>query len=368
MTDIEDGLREAMRESFERLLRDRCDEAFVRHSMETATAHDAALWSELASLGLTGLLVPEAFGGLGGGPREAGLIMEEAGKTLLPGPLFSSAILATALIVASRDDAAKARLLPGLADGSLIATAMLTGPGGAWDGEDLDIAAVSDATGTHLSGTAHFVSDAEVADVFLVVAGRGAERTMHEVRPADGVRVEPCASFDRTQRLAAVHLDRVPSIAIDIASDAIDAALALGRVALAGRQVGAAERNFAFTIEYLGTRVQFGRQIGGFQALKHIAADLLVEMESAKTAALHAAESLADGARDAAAAVAMASFTVSDAQRLIAAESIQLHGGIGFTWEHPAHLYYRRAQHDALFLGAPDRARETFLTLLEAGQ
>jgi len=360
---IEDGVREAMRESFERFVRDHCSEAFVRSRMEAADAHDRQLWADLAALGFTALLVPEAFGGLGGGPREAETIMEEAGKVLLPGPLFSSAILATALIAHAPDQRARERLLPALADGSLIATAALTGETGHWDGRDLDIE-VDDRM--RLNGTAHFVSDADVADMILVVAGRGEERRLFEVGK-DQVRMEAVPTFDRTQRLARVQFDHAPALLIEGAdAKMIDAALALAKIALLGRQVGAAERNFEFTIDYLRTRVQFGRPIGGFQALKHMAADLLVELESAKTAARHAADCLAENRPDAAEAVAMAGFLVSDAQTRIAAEAIQLHGGIGFTWEHSAHLYLRRAQHDGLFLGSPESQRDAFLSFLEA--
>lgn len=227
---------------------------------------------------------------------------------------------------------------------------------------------VTGPDGTRMTGTAHYVGDAAVADIALVVAGQGAERRLFEVRRADGYAVETLTTFDRTQRLATVRLDTTQARQIEITPAAIDAALSLARVALAGRQVGAAQRNFDFTLDYLRTRVQFGRQIGGFQALKHIAADLLVELESAKTAARHAAECLASGAADSESALAMASFTAADAQSQIAAQAIQLHGGIGFTWEHPAHLYFRRAQHDSLFLGAPEQARERFMSVMEVAQ
>ena len=359
---IEDGVREAMRESFERFGRDRCTEAFVRRQMETPDGHDRRLWGDLAALGFTALLVPEAFGGLGGGAREAETIMEEAGKILLPGPLFSSAILATALIAHAPDPRARERLLPRLADGSLIATAALTGKAGRWDGQVIEIEIDADG---RLEGTAHFVSDAQVADIYLVVAGRGEKRRLFEVDRQLG-RIEIVRTFDRTQRLARVHFDHASATPIEGAgAEIIDAALALAKVALLGRQVGAMTRNFEFTIDYLRTRVQFGRPIGGFQALKHMAADLLVELESARTAARHAADCLAEDRPDAAEAIAMAGFLVSDAQARIAAEAIQLHGGIGFTWEHAAHLYLRRAHHDGLFLGSPESQREAFLSFLE---
>ncbi|MBB3860974.1 alkylation response protein AidB-like acyl-CoA dehydrogenase [Novosphingobium hassiacum] len=363
MSLIDPEARQAMRESFARLLADRCTEADVRRIMAADTAHDPDLWRAMADLGVLATLIPETFGGLGGGALEAETLMEEAGAALLPGPFFSSAVLATAMLVGSQDDDAKQRLLPALASGEIIGTVALAGPAGLWDATDGEIV-VTD--GCLLSGSAHYVSDGALADLLLVVTGTGTSRQLYEVTDRTGVALTPLKTFDMTQPLAKLVLDKAEARAI-VGADAtaIDHALDIARVALAGRQAGAAQRNFDFTVEYLRNRVQFGRPVGGFQAIKHMAADLLIERESALTGARIAAERLAAGADDSAELVAMASFAVSEAQLKIASDSIQLHGGIGFTWDYPAHLYLRRARHDQMFLGSNAHARERFVSILE---
>jgi alkylation response protein AidB-like acyl-CoA dehydrogenase len=358
--------RDAMRESFARLLATRCTEPDVRRIMATTDAHDPQLWREMAEMGVLATLAPEAYGGFAGGPLEIEQLMEEAGKVLLPGPFFSSAVLATSLLSLSTDEEAKARLLPQLTNGSLVGTATLTGEQGLWDGNDCEITVGGRGDEARLSGTASFVSDGMLAGLVLVVAGIGARRQLYEVTDRQGLTVTPLQSFDGTQRLARLRFAEVRARPVRGGNAAaIERALDLARVALAGRQAGAARRNFEFTVEYLRTRIQFGRPIGGFQAIKHMAADLLLESESALTAARYAAERLAAEADDATEMIAMASFAVNDSQVKIGFDSIQLHGGIGFTWEHPAHLYLRRARHDSLFLGSTQQARECFVAHLE---
>lgn len=366
MAVIDAEQREAMRESFARLLSDRCSEADVRRLMASEDAHDASLWQDMAQMGLLATLVPEAHGGIEGSALEIEILMEEAGKALLPGPFLSSAVLVTALLAESRDEAAKSRLFPALADGSLIGTAALAGEAGLWDGDDGDVTAQGGGENVTLSGVANYVSDGALADLLLVVAGRGSGRKLYEVTDRAGLAVTRLQGFDLTQRLARIEFSDVKAREITGAdADAIDRALDITRIALAGRQAGAAQRNFEFTVEYLRTRIQFGRQIGGFQAVKHMAADLLVESESAITGARAAAEAHAAGAANTLELTALASFAVSEAQVKIGFDSIQLHGGIGFTWEHPAHLYLRRARHDSMFLGPNNLARERFVSILE---
>ena len=358
--------REAMRESFARLLADSCSEAELRRIIASSDAHDPHLWSKLARNGLLTVLVPEEYGGIGGGAREIEILMEEAGKALLPGPFFSSAVLATAALVESSDEEAKARLLPALAHGSLIGTVAITGDSGLWDGDDGDVTSTGDGDTAKLSGAANYVSDGAVADLLLVIAGRGAGRKLFEVNDRAGLSVTGLDGFDITQRLA--RIDFADVAAREIAGGgaaAIDRALAVARIALAGRQAGAAQRNFAFTVEYLRRRIQFGRPIGGFQAVKHMAADLLIESESAVSGARAAAEAYASRTAQAEELIAMASFAVSEAQVKIAFDGLQLHGGIGFTWDHPCHLYLRRAWHDSKFLGSNELARDRFIAILE---
>jgi len=366
MPVIDSEQREAMRESFERLLAHRCDEAELRRIIAMQDGHDAALWRDMARIGLLTALVPEEHGGIGGGAQEIEILMEEAGKVLLPGPFLSSAVLATVALTESGDAAAKARLLPALADGSLIGTVAIAGEQGLWDGHDGDVAAAGGGENATLSGVAGYVSDGAVAGLLLVVAGRGADRRLFEVTDRAGLTVTPLEGFDITQRLTRIAFADVKAREIaggDAA--AIDRMIDIARIALAGRQAGAARRNFDITVDYLRTRIQFGRPIGGFQAIKHMAADLLIERESAISGARAAAEAHAGGKGNAAEIVAMASFAVGEAQVKIAFDALQMHGGIGFTWEHPCHLYLRRAWHDSKFLGSHDLARDHFLSILE---
>ncbi|KQT31382.1 hypothetical protein ASG29_15685 [Sphingomonas sp. Leaf412] len=325
---------DALRDSVRRLLADRCTEADVRRIMDTPDGHDPALWRALADLGLAGLTIPTALE----------LAMEEAGAALLPAPLLSCA-MAAALLADDplRDD---------IADGSRIATVAFAGAHD-WTGR-------GDVTvGDRVAGTARFVTDAGIADVFLVAADEG----VFAVDRAD-VRVVPLPVFDRTRRMADLTFDApVKQVA---GPEAIGPAHDLAIVALAGEQAGAARAMLDRTIAYARDRHQFGRAIGSFQAVKHMAADLLLEVESAVSAARDAARQVEEDAPGRDAAVALAAFACADAFVRVAADGIQMHGGIAFTWDHPAHLYLRRARSGAQLFGDGDRWRDRYLTALEA--
>jgi alkylation response protein AidB-like acyl-CoA dehydrogenase len=365
--------RAAFQESVKRLLADHGGLADVRRTMESPEGYDADLWRRLAALGVTGLVVEEAYGGVGAGPEALERVMEAAGAALLCAPLLSSAVLAAGLIQSLGDAADKARLLPSLADGSRIATVAFAGPRGGWTEADLGVTAHPPGTADgdwRLEGRAGFVTDGQIADTVLVVA-RGPEGPLvFEVDPAGkGVRVEALPTFDRTLRLADMTFAAAPARRLNAAGPvwpAVEAALDLARVALAGEQAGGARRMLDITVDYVKARVQFGRPIGSFQAIKHMAADLLLETESAVSAARAAARSLAEGAPDAGATIALAAFACADAFVQVAATAIQMHGGVAFTWDHPAHLYLRRARADAQLFGPPRAMRERFLEAMGA--
>ncbi len=361
--------RTALTDSLHRLLADRCTEADVRRTMETDAGYDPALWSALAEMGVVGLIVEEEYGGVGAGPVELERVTEETGAALLCGPLISSGVLAAGLIQALGDDAAKTRLLPGIADGSRIATAALTGPRGGWDRGSVSVVATPAGEAWTLNGTAGFVTDGQVADVILVAARVGDEIGVFEVEPgAPHLAIKPLPTFDHTLRLAELTFANATArrIGSGDAWPAIGRALDLARVALAGEQAGAAKRALEFTVDYAKTRAQFGRLIGSFQAIKHMAADLLLESESAISAARNAAARLAEGADDAPAAISLAAFACADAFSKVTADAVQMHGGIAFTWTHPAHLYLRRARADAQLFGTPAAERERYLQALGA--
>lgn len=333
--------RVALIESVRRLLADRCTEADVRRIMDSESGHDPDLWRALADLGVVGLVAPEASGGAGLSAVELELVMEEAGAALLPAPLISTAI-ATVLVPD----------LDGLADDSRIAAVAFTSAHD-WTGRsDVRI------DGDRLSGTARFVPDAAIADTILVASNEG----VFAVDRAN-VTVTPLPVFDRTRRMANVAFHG-PATRIGDGSR-VGAARDMGLVALAGEQAGGARRMLEMTVGYAAERHQFGRAIGSFQAIKHMAADLLLESESAISAARDAARQVAEGSATKDAAVALAAFACGDAFVRVARDGIQMHGGIAFTWEHPAHLYLRRARSGAQLFGDGAYWRERYLRALE---
>jgi alkylation response protein AidB-like acyl-CoA dehydrogenase len=358
--------RVAMTESVQRLLTARNTETDVRRVMETPSGFDESLWRELVELGVTGLTVPAEYAGLGGSAIELERIMEVAGESLLPAPLLACSMAAT-LIEATGDEAAKQRLLPDIVGGR-IATVALTGEAGTWTQESVGVVAKLSGTGWRLDGSASFVLHGANAELILVVAKTDDGFGIFELtKAADGLGIETLRTFDRTQRLAKLTFTRVTALRLGAAGWApVQKMLDLALIALAGDQAGGARRVLQFTVDYAKQRVQFGRAIGSFQAIKHMAADLLLESESATSAARAAADALASKAPDADAAVALAAFACADAYSKVTADAVQMHGGIAFTWAHPAHLYLRRARADAQLFGASDYHRERYLRALGA--
>jgi alkylation response protein AidB-like acyl-CoA dehydrogenase len=362
--------RAALRESVHRLLADRSSEPAVRTVMESERGYDPSLWQSLAEMGVVGLIVEEAHGGSGVGPMELEAVMEEAGAALLCSPLLASGVLAARLLQALGDSAANDRLLPAIAAGESIATVALTGDSGCWTEQGIAVTAAADGDDWRLDGRASYVLHGQNADLLIVLAKVSGddEPAAFTVEPESaGVSISALPTFDHTLRLASVDFNGVAATRLnpvvpawDAARDAMNFAL----VALAGEQAGGAQRVLDFTVEYAKTRIQFGRQIGSFQAIKHMAADLLLETESAISAARHAAERLARGADNTAEAISLAAFACADAFVRTAADGIQMHGGIAFTWEHPAHLYLKRARADAQLFGTPAYHREQYLRAL----
>ncbi len=367
MADFTSDDRNALRDALHRLLKDHSSEADVRRTMVTETGHDPALWKRLAEMGITGLLVDEAHGGQGAGPVEIEMAMEEAGAALLCSPLLSTGVLAVALLQGLGNAEAAARLLPGLADGSRIATVAMTGTSGDWTEAGLQVTATGSGDAWVLNGTASFVTHGQVADVLLVVARTPDGTAVFEVDSA-AVTISALPTFDHTLRLARLDFTKVSARLLTSnrpAWEAVQEALDLALVALAGEQAGGTRAMLDMTVAYAKSRIQFGRAIGSFQAIKHMATDLLLEAESATSAARHAARSLAENGPDAGAAVSLAAFACADAFVKTAADGIQMHGGIAFTWAHPAHLYLRRARSGAQLFGNPNYHRERYVQQLE---
>ncbi|KQW48780.1 acyl-CoA dehydrogenase [Nocardioides sp. Root1257] len=323
--DVETDLRASVRKALDKHApSDRLNQLYDGTDDVTAP-----LWSAFTELGLPGLLVPESLGGAGATAREAAAVLEELGRAAAPSPFLTSAVVATTVLVALGDSLGDTEILPALASGEQTA-ALLVGP----------------AVGLP-------------ADVLLVPEGDA----LYAVR---GAKVTPVSSLDMTRPLADVDLDGAErTLVSDDAAAAVEAALLMGAGLLAAEQVGVARWSLETTIAYLKERRQFGRIVGGFQALKHRLADLYAEVEQADAAARYAAATLATGDPDAPVAVHVAAAYCSEVAVHAAEEAVQLHGGLGMTWEHPTHLHLKRAKADALLLGSAESHRAALAVLVD---
>ncbi|WP_338538665.1 acyl-CoA/acyl-ACP dehydrogenase [Janibacter terrae] len=349
-TDVEETLRDSVRSTLRRAL----DETLPTRLADEPDTDVSGLWRALAEqLGLAGLLVPESLGGAGASAREAAVVLEELGGAVAPVPFLTSAVIATTALLEAGDETR----LPTLASGERTAALVLpwTARRGAWTAVDPSAGPVAPVAG------------ALGADLFLVpTRGEGGVTSLRALG-RDEVELEPITSLDMTRPLARVSVTGQGSeIASGTAADeAVDAALAAGAALLASEQLGVAQWCLDTTVEYAKTRVQFARPIGSFQAIKHRLADLYLELVGTRAAARHAAGTLADGDPDQLVSQAVAQSYCSDAAVRAAEEALQLHGGIGMTWEASVHTRLKRAKSDQLALGTPDRHRSDLAELVD---
>ena len=355
--------QEELRAGIRRFFEQKSPESEVRRLMETTEGYDPAVWSQMSDqLGLQGLAIPEELGGQGFGFVELGIVLEEMGRALLCAPYFSSVVLAANLLLVSGDADAQGRHLPGIAAGRTIATVALTEDAGRWDEAGITLEATATGGGHALTGSKTYVLDGHVADLILVPARTGAGTSIFAVQgDAAGLTRTPLSTMDMTRKQARIELDGVAGELVGpdgggwpILSRTLD----LAAVALANEQVGGAQRVLEMSVQYAKDRIQFGRPIGSFQAIKHKCADMLLEVESAKSAAYYGSWCAQEGNDELPVMASLAKAYCSDAYFHAAAENIQIHGGIGFTWEHPAHLYFKRAKTTELLLGDPSYHRE----------
>jgi alkylation response protein AidB-like acyl-CoA dehydrogenase len=358
--------QDELRQSVRRFLLTKSTSADVRALMADDTGYDVAVWKQMADqLALPGIAIPERFGGSGFSFVELTIVLEEMGRALLPSPYFSSAVLAAYAILDSGDDAAGTDLLPGIADGSRIGTLALTEDSGAWELDALSLAAQTAPGGWSLTGAKSYVVDGHIADL-LVVAGRTpAGLSLFAVDgTAEGMTRTTLPTLDQTRKLARVVFDHTPARLIGAdggATSSLARTLDKAALALAAEQVGGAQRVLDMAVEYAKVRHQFGRPIGTFQAIKHKASEMLLRVESARAAAYFGAWSVADDSAEVPMVASLAKAYCSEAYFYAAAENIQIHGGVGFTWEHDAHLYFKRAKSSQLFLGDTTYHRERLL-------
>ncbi len=330
--------------------------AAVRKAMETDTAYDAALWTKLAEQGFTGIITPEEYGGMGLGKVELVLVMEEAGYAMLPGPFFSTVALAGAVIDACANPEQKKKYLGQIAGGHARSTVALVEAAGSWDPASLKIA----ASGNKLTGTKLFVTDAAVADFIVVVAHDGVFAVDAK---AAGLRITPMKGIDLARKIYSVEFKNTPAELLG-PTKGLANALDVATAALSAEMVGGMQRELELTVAYAKTRKQFGKPIGIFQAVQHLCADMYLETESSRSATYYAAWALEENMPDAAASVSVAKMYASDASRTVGNRGIQVHGGMGFTWENDLHLYYRRAKASETMLGDGAFHRERIARLV----
>jgi alkylation response protein AidB-like acyl-CoA dehydrogenase len=343
----------------------------VRRLMATAAGFDTAVWRRLAvEMGVAGLLVPEELGGAGLGVTELAIVLEEAGQTLACLPLYATAALAVPALLYCADQETQERYLPAICTGELTATLALSEDHGRWDLASVAATATPEGPRWRLTGVKNYVVDGASAGLLLVVAATAQGTALFAVEDGSpGLTRAPLVTLDQTRKQARLVLDGVIARRVGPTDPSrLDRALDVSRVLLAAEQVGGAQRCLDMTVRYAKDRVQFGRPIGSFQAVKQRLAEMLIRVESARSAAAEAAAvASAAGADEGLATVAcVAKSYCSEAYVSVAADTIQLHGGIGFTWEHDAHLYYKRALSSAQLLGSPAVHVER-LALLLAG-
>ncbi|MFF0243139.1 acyl-CoA dehydrogenase family protein [Rhodococcus pyridinivorans] len=353
-SEQEEFLRETVRD----VLNKTCDWTSVLALTESESPIDRALWRTLASeVGASALALPEDIGGAGASWRETAVVLEELGRSVAPVPYLGSSVIATVYAQQTGAD----ELLAGLATGETIA-ALAVPAGAPWFRPAHHTVTVAGST---MTGTVATVADASAADMLIVPV----DDDTYLVDPAAaGVRFTPVVSLDETRPLVDIEFDAAPAQRVDgahPAGAATEAALRAGTALLASEQLGLAEHCLSATVEYLGVRRQFGRLLGSYQAPKHRLADLWVQINQARAAARYAADCLAAGSEDLAVAVAVAHSWCSEVAVHAAEEYVQLHGGIGFTWEHPAHLYLKRAKSAMLLFGGPDVHRTHLAGLID---
>ncbi len=362
--------QEMLRKSARDFLAKEAPMTFVRKMMEEDRGFTHELWKKMADLGWMGLILPEEHGGAGLDFVDMVVVLEEMGRVVLPGPFFATVILGGVALLEGGSAAVKAEFLPKLAAGELRTTLAQLEPSGRWDAEGIQLEAKKDGAGFVLSGTKLFVPDAHLADV-IVVAGRapgskgkdGISLFLVDAKSA-GVTITPLKTMDQTRKLSEVVLKDVKVSADRVVGapgegwKLLDRIADRGKVGLCAEMCGGAQKVLEMSVDYAKVREQFGKPIGSFQAIQHKCANMLVEVESSKSVTYYAAWAVANDVAEAPLAAAMAKAYCSDAYRHTAGEGIQIHGGIGFTWEHDMHIFFKRAKSSEVTFGDATWNRE----------
>jgi len=363
--------QEQFRSSVRRFLDDKSPTTEVRRLMETSEGYNPEVWRLLCNeLALPGIHIPEQYGGAGFGMVELGIVMEEFGRALLCAPYFSTAVLAANAILNAGTDAQKAKLLPDLASGSRLATLAVTELNGDWDPAKIELVATPEGDAYRLDGAKSYVVDGSIAALLIVVGrlpgtvGREGLGLFTLDANAQGIERRALQSMDPTRKLARIDFRGARAEllgALDSDADALVRTLDQAAIALANEMVGGAQKLLDSAVAYSKLRVQFGREIGSFQAIKHKLADMLLEVELAKSAAYYAAQAAVVEDPEWSALASLAKATASETYLETAKHTIQIHGGIGFTWDNDTHLWFKRAKSSEVFLGQPSYHRELLM-------
>jgi alkylation response protein AidB-like acyl-CoA dehydrogenase len=361
--------QDMLRQSVHGFLEAECPMTYVRQMMEDERGYSEDQWKKMVQLGWTGLIIPEQYGGAGLNMVDMVVVLEEMGKVVMPGPFVASVILGGLAIDLGGSEAQKQRYLPGLADGTLKATLAQVEESGRWDADGIALPAKAAAGGFSLSGTKLFAHDAHNADVLIVPVRTGGSGTdgvtlLIVDAKAKGVSIRVLKTMDQTRKLCEVTFDTVAVGKDAVLGDVgkgwglLDRLVDRAKVALCAEMCGGAQKVLEMSVEYAKVREQFGKPIGSFQAIQHKCANMMVQVESAKSATYYAAWAVANDVPEAHLAACMAKAYCSDAYRFVSAEGIQIHGGIGFTWEHDMHLYFKRAKGSEVTFGDATWNRE----------
>jgi alkylation response protein AidB-like acyl-CoA dehydrogenase len=354
-------------------LTNECPTSFVRKMMDHETAHDQDLYGHMAQLGWMGIAVPEEFGGQGMTYVDLAVLMEEMGRALVPGPFFASVCLALPLLLGAGSDEQKRTIASGIATGERIATVAYTEAAGRLDEAGVEMTAREQGAGFVLSGSKQFVLDAHVADTIFVAARTPDGVTLFAVDvTAPGVSVTQQQTMDSTRRWCEVAFENVevgPDVVVGDPGRGwapLERSLQRSIAMLSAECVGGAQRVLDLSVDYARERVQFGRPIGSFQAVKHKCAEMLVDVELARSAMYYAAWAASEDDSELPLAASIAKAHCGEAYTRVASTGIHVHGGIGFTWEHDLHLYFKRAKVNEVFVGDPTYHRELVARLVPA--
>ncbi len=366
-TDEQEEFRRILR----RFMEDKSPATEVRRLMETDAGSDHEVWRQMSQdLGLPAVHIPEDYGGQGFGFVELAIVLEEMGRALLCAPYFSSTVLAATSILNAGTEAQKQALLPAIAAGETVATLAFTEDNGRWDSAGVEVTATPSDGGFRLQGAKSFVLDGHTADLIVVLARRPGSSADDGLSfftlpgDAEGLERRLLKTLDGTRKQARLHFNNVHAELLGeegAAAAPLAKTLDQAAVCLANEMVGGAELLRESAVNYSQMRIQFGRAIGSFQSLKHKAADMLVDVELAKSAAYYAAAAAAEDDDDLPALASLAKAAAAEAYMQTAIHTIQIHGGIGFTWDNDTHLWFKRAKSSEVFLGDPSYHRELLM-------